>query len=452
MPSSRIKPKRYSIKPGLLSAAMLLAVTLPVYAQETMEAEETRASAQSTEPTDAIEPAALEEDIDVIVVTPTYGVGVARNKVPFNVQSATDKDLQRAQTLDLSDYLNRNMGSVDLNYAQTNVLQPDVNYRGFTASPLLGLPQGIAVYVNGVRFNEVFGDTVNWDLLPPTMIESIDLHGGAAPVFGLNTLGGALAIRTKNGFTSEGFGAEALGGSFGRIVANAQVGGNDGTLGYMLSAQYLNERGWRDRQDSEALNLYASISWQGIASTLDVQYMFANTDLTGNGALPIEQLNVDRSSFFTAPDVTQNLMHMVNLEGTHSFTSEISLSGNAFFRSNRSSSFNGDGTPFDECDFSTGEFLIDEDANFACDGSEVLSAVPPDNLDEVIADSNDNFIDGDLDAINNRSVRSQTSFGGNLQATFQQPIFGFKNQLIVGAAFNRGDVGFRSSTEAVRAR
>ena len=100
--------------------------------------------------------------------------------------------------------MNRNLGSVTINDAQNNPLQSDLQYRGYTLSPLLGLPQGLAVYQNGVRINEPFGDSMNWDLVPEASIGGINLMAGSNPVFGLNTLGGALSITTKNGFTHTG--------------------------------------------------------------------------------------------------------------------------------------------------------------------------------------------------------------------------------------------------------
>ena len=116
---------------------------------------------------DGCSPSPLEE---VVVVAP-YGAGVDPDLVPANVQRATAEQLQRSQALDLTDFLNRQFSSVSINHAQNNPLQPDFNFRGFTASPLLGLPQGIAVYQNGVRINEPFGDTINWDLVPLSAIE-----------------------------------------------------------------------------------------------------------------------------------------------------------------------------------------------------------------------------------------------------------------------------------------
>ena len=82
---------------------------------------------------------------------------------------------------------------------QSNPFQADINYRGYTASPLLGTPQGLSVYMDGVRLNQPFGDVVSWDLIPRLAIASTTLMPGSNPLFGLNTLGGALAIQTKDG-------------------------------------------------------------------------------------------------------------------------------------------------------------------------------------------------------------------------------------------------------------
>ena len=158
---------------------------------------------------EAASPPPLEE---VVVVAP-YGTAVDPALVPANVQRAVAEQLQRSQSLDLTDFLNRQSSSVSTNHAQSNPLQPDFNFRGFTASPLLGLPQGLSVYQNGVRVNEPFGDTINWDLIPLSAVDSVQMLAGAQPVFGLNTLGGALSLQMKNGFSYEGTQAEAYGGS-----------------------------------------------------------------------------------------------------------------------------------------------------------------------------------------------------------------------------------------------
>ena len=120
----------------------------------------------------------------------------------------------------LARILDNQLVSVSINDVQNNPFQADLQYRGFTASPLLGLPQGLAVYFNGTRFNEPFGDTVNWDLIPPTALESVTLVSGANPVFGQNTLGGALILNSKDGFSFPHNKVTVMGGDFGQQGMN----------------------------------------------------------------------------------------------------------------------------------------------------------------------------------------------------------------------------------------
>ena len=81
--------------------------------------------------------------------------------------------------------LQNTVPGVVLSDAQGNVFQRSLQYRGFDASPVNGQAQGLAVYQNGVRINESFGDIVNWDFLPDNAIEGITILG-ANPVYGLN--------------------------------------------------------------------------------------------------------------------------------------------------------------------------------------------------------------------------------------------------------------------------
>ena len=167
----------------------------------------------------------------IVIVAPYATTTIARDRVPSYVQSAASEQIERAQSLDLTDFLSRNFASVSINHAQNNPLQPDLNFRGFTASPLLGLPQGLAVYQNGMRMNEPFGDTVSWDLVPMSAVQGVQLLAGSNPVFGLNSLGGALSLQMKDGFTFDRTAVEGYGGSFSRGGATVQHGGNSGRWG-----------------------------------------------------------------------------------------------------------------------------------------------------------------------------------------------------------------------------
>jgi outer membrane receptor protein involved in Fe transport len=166
------------------------------------------------------------ETVTVIGVTPLTGALVDRNQVAAPVQTATSGDVERSHALDLTSFMSRRIGSVHVNDVQNNALQPDVNYRGYTASPLLGTPQGLSVYLDGMRLNQPFGDVVSWDLIPREALSSMTLVPGSNPLFGANTLGGALALKTKDGTTDPGYSLAANYGSDQRRRVALEVGGH----------------------------------------------------------------------------------------------------------------------------------------------------------------------------------------------------------------------------------
>jgi len=377
------------------------------------------------------------DTIEVIGITPTHGVGLPESRIPYNVQTATSEDLQRSQSLDITDFMNRYLGSISVNDAQNNPLQKDVQYRGYTASPLLGQPQGIVVYQNGVRVNEVFGDTINWDLIPESSIASMNLIGGANPLFGLNALGGALSITTKNGFTHPGNSLEIYGGSHERIVTTAESGANNGRWGYYGTVSYFDEEGWRDQSPTEALNLFTSFGFRdGATTSLNLNFNYADTNLIGNGAIPVELLNRDRNAIFTAPDQTENRLFFVDLEGEHWLNDLTIMAGNIFYRDNDVNSFNGDGSEFDECDEFGGP------AGFLCEEDD-----PTPIQDQFGVDIPEDFGGEELNAINNIAEQDQKNYGGNLQFTFLHDLFNRENQFIIGGSYSQGFTEFISVVE-----
>ena len=394
----------------------------------------------------AASPPPLEE---VVVVAP-YGTAVDPALVPANVQRAIAEDLQRSQSFDLTDFLNRQFSSVSINNAQNNPLQPDFNFRGFTASPLLGLPQGLAVYQNGVRINDPFGDTVNWDLIPMSAIDSVQLLAGAQPVFGLNTLGGALSLQMKNGFSYQGTQAELYDGSFGRLAASVQAGGNNGRLGLYGNADYFEEDGWRDFSKSQALRLYGAVGLHESDWAVDLSAAYANTELRGNGTSPVELLAIDRSSVFTHPDITENEHAQLILEGSRRISNALRISGNTFYRRLETGTFNGDGTVFEECDFEDDEFLVEEEFEDV-NGDGECSAEDDDDIRPVLDLDGEpvpaELDDSELNAINNIGRREQESYGGSVQMGLQSRLFGRENNLTLGVAYSNGTTTFDSAVE-----
>ena len=250
----------------------------------------------------------------VIGNTPLQGFGVPLNQIPSNVQTANSADLQRQQTLDTADYLNNNFSGVNVSESAGNPFQIDIYYHGFTASPLLGTPEGLSVYVDGVRVNESFGDTVNWDLIPESAINTVSLISGSNPVFGLNTLGGALSIQTKSGHDNPGTEIEAYGGSFGRRSVEAETGGNLGAFDYFFTGNYFDETGWRNVVNSRVWQGFAKIGWQTETTDIDLSYTYADKFLYGDGSTPLSMLYYQREQTYT-PDFTQNLHELREPDG-----------------------------------------------------------------------------------------------------------------------------------------
>jgi outer membrane receptor protein involved in Fe transport len=365
------------------------------------------------------------DKVDVISTTPLNGVGVPIEYVPANVQQVKAKDLVKQKNLTLGDYMNQNMVGVNVNETQNNPYQPDVNYHGFTASPLLGTPQGLSVYVDGVRVNEAFGDVVNWDLIPMNAINQMTLVPGSNPLFGLNTLGGAISVQTKSGRTNQGGAVEAYTGSWGRHVINAEYGAlsDDGSKDFFISGNSFEEDGWRSFSASRVKQLFTKAGWQNEKTSLNLSLSLADNKMRGNGLQAASLLDgLGYKSNFTVPDQTKNKMAFVNLNLSHYFADDIQLSGNVYYRDVRTKTFNGD---------------LNDDFELAAGGLD------DNNSDCLAGNDADENCSG---AINRTSLR-QRSYGFTSQLTFSQDLFNLKNQFISGVGYNRGKTNFSQSTE-----
>ena len=280
--------------------------------------------------------------VEVVGLSPVKGLEQPRDEVPGHVQSIDARALKESKRQPLPELLGNRISGININEIQGNPYQADVNFRGFSASPLLGTPQGISVYQDGVRINEPFGDSVNWDLVPRAAIASIDLIPGSNPLFGLNTLGGALSIRTKDGFANPGTALEASAGSFGRREVEAEFGGKRGDMGLYVAASMFREDGWRDFSPSRVGQLFLKLSQQRGPLEWDLAYTHADTDLIGNGLLPVSMLRARREGIFTKPDNTRHRLHLLSFGASYWLDDKARLTGTLYHRSNRVRTLNGD--------------------------------------------------------------------------------------------------------------
>jgi outer membrane receptor protein involved in Fe transport len=289
--------------------------------------------------------------VEIVGTTPLQGPGTVRERFPANAQVLDGDAVNAPDGATLPDALNRRLGSVYVNEIQGNPFQPDVSYRGFTASPLLGTPQGLSVYVDGVRMNQPFGDVVSWDLIPRAAITQLTLMPGSNPLFGLNTLGGALAVRTKDGLHDPGSAVQAQAGRFGRGEVGFEHGGYDESgLHWYVTGTAFRDGGWRDASPTRLGQLFGKVGWHDAATDVALSVALAGSRLTGNGLQERRLLDRDYASVYTTPDVTRNRAVLLNLAGSRSVADDVLVSGNVYYRRIRTSTLNGDLTddaPFD---------------------------------------------------------------------------------------------------------
>jgi len=279
----------------------------------------------------------------VVTATPLTGAAIDRAAVPGNVQIATSQDIDRSHAVDLTTFMNRMLGSVYVNEMQENPLQPDLNFRGYTASPLLGTPEGMSVYLDGMRLNQPFGDVVSWDLIPRAAISSMELMPGSNPLFGQNTLGGAVSIQTKDGWSNPGLALQLADGSHSERTAEFEFGGStDSGFSWYLTGNKFKDAGWREFSPSDASQVFGKVGWKDADTIVTLSSSWAKTDLTGNGLQDPRLLAQDYDSVYTIPDKTANNSKFVELAGKHLFGAGLTASANVYYRSISTGSFNGD--------------------------------------------------------------------------------------------------------------
>jgi outer membrane receptor protein involved in Fe transport len=392
--------------------------------------------------------------VDVISTTPLPGVGVPREEIAAPIQSATDKDIEKAGALDLSEFLNQRLTNVHVNEIQGNPFQADVNYRGYTASPLLGTPQGLSVYLDGVRLNQPFGDVVSWDLIPRNAIASTTLMPGSNPLFGLNTLGGALSIQTKSGRSHPGGSIQALYGSHVRRALEFEYGGSSSRgWNWFVAGNRFGENGWRANSHTDIRQVFGKVGRQDEKNDLSLTVSLANNSMNGNALQEQRMLAQDYSSVYTQPDNTHNRSGFFNLEGKRTLSSRLLLSGNIYYRDIRTATLNADinEASLDQSVYqpSAAERTALSNAGYTgVPSSGATAANTPFPFWRCLGNVLLNDEPGEkCTGLINRSNSGQHNFGLSGQFTLFDAIGANNNQVTMGGAYDRSRVAFRQSTE-----
>jgi iron complex outermembrane recepter protein len=363
---------------------------------------------------------------------------VEQDKIPSNVQTVGASAFQNTKTPDLLQSMFQALPGVALSDQTGNQFQLDLNYRGFVASPVIGTAQGLAVYQNGVRINEVFGDIVNWDFIPQNAINQLTLVP-SNPIYGLNAIGGALSFTMKNGFTYQGVEGEVSGGSYGRVTTSVQAGGQNGNLSGYITADAIDDAGWRDDSPSSLRRVYADLGALGSNNTeFHVTFTGADNTFGAAAATPVQQLNQDWSSVFTIPQSTQNQLAFLTASASWKPTDTWTYQAVTYYRNFEQSHVDGNGT---------------NTQNSGCPDPTVLCFPNLDgSLSDLVTTKGQTVpstgllgtsVLGEID----RTWTATNSFGGSVQAASSEKLFAHENNFTVGLSVDRGLVQFSTTSE-----
>jgi iron complex outermembrane receptor protein len=350
--------------------------------------------------------------------------------VPSATTTVTDSDIEREGTKQIQQALQQQVPGIIVSDAAGNPLRAEVSYRGFDASPVSGRSQGLAVYQNGVRINEAFGDTVQWDVIPTNAIASTSVVSNN-PSFGLNAVGGAISILMKDGFSYQGGEIDVMAGSFGRAQIGVQAGGSSGNAGIYVAAEGIQDDSFRDFSDSEVKRFYGDIGLKGSMAEVHFSLTAAKNYFGASAAAPVELLDRDYSNTFTTPQTTDLEVIMPTLSATVKATDTLTLAGVGYYRHYKNRVLDGNVTEIEPCTTAgLGLCLEGED-------------------DEQVLDSDGNAITvfdeplGTLDRLNTES----SSWGAAFEGQEKTPLFGRPNLFIAGVSYDRGRSNYTTSSE-----
>jgi iron complex outermembrane receptor protein len=371
-----------------------------------------------------------------VKTSPVAGSEIAIGKVAGGVSSVTAAELTRSGAVTLQDLLQTSVPGIIVSDIQGNAFQSDIHYRGFTASPVDGVPQGLAVYQNGVRINEAFGDTLNWDFIPPVAIDNVTVVSNN-PLFGLNAIGGAVSIGMKDGFTFQGVETDGRVGSFGQRRGSLQVGAASGPFAAYLALEDIHDDGFRNRGTSDVRRMYGDLAARGDGKEFHLNFTGANNLVGVAAAAPVELLAQGWNKVFTVPQTTGNHMEMVSANGTVAASDTVKLAGVVYYRHLSQQHLDGNISSAQDCG----------GLGFGTPG--YLCVVNPDGSTTPLVDQHGKAIAtpaGIVGELDRTSIRAN-SYGGSLQGTDKSKLFGHGNQALVGISIDHGAVNYDATAE-----
>lgn len=354
------------------------------------------------------------------------------DKVAAAVNAVGAAQIARTNSLNIADALQQQIPGIIISDTTGNPFQPDIQFRGFVASPVAGTPQGLAVYQNGVRINEAFGDTVNWDLIPTAAIRSVTVVTNN-PAFGLNALGGAVNVLMKDGFNYKGAEINTMGGSFGRIQSSAQYGKQIDNFSVYAALEGARDNGYRNFSESAIRRFYGDVGYRTDSSEFHLNVGAAKNNFGATATVPVELLQRYWGATYTTPQTHDNRVAYANLTGKVEVTPTWTIEGSARIRTFQQKTVDGNPTATEPCAADPALLCFNDDTSPA-NGINGVQLANPFPADAVL---------GQIDRTTTRS----TTTGATLQATNTDQLFGHNNQFMVGTSIDSSVTRFGATAE-----
>ena len=217
--------------------------------------------------------------------------------------------------------------------------QPTLEIRGFRLSPVVGVSQGVSVFLDGVRINEPDAQELNFDLIPMDALAKAELVRGPGTLYGKNSLAGALVLTTRRGTYTPELSGDIEAGAFGYRGARVSAGGVIGDVDGYVMARGTEEDGYRDQTPARTRQVFVNLGRKSDSTDLALTVMYARDRIFQAGSLPESWLRVDRRANFTGGDFFEPELWHVAVRGERPFAGGT-IRGNAYRRDNDYQQFN----------------------------------------------------------------------------------------------------------------
>jgi outer membrane receptor protein involved in Fe transport len=242
------------------------------------------------------------KEIEVVgSIAPTAGATIGSG-VPARISVVTGEEIDRWEPRLLADALVTQPG-ISLYDDLGSPFKLNLSTRGFNVGPVVGLPPGVSVFLDGVRQNEPDAQEVNFDLLPMEHVRRLELLSGSGSLLGANSLGGAINLITRRGTGPLEGELEASGGSYGNWSGEGSLAGlTKGGVDYYAAGGYESDDGWREATSAENYNGFFNLGKRNAVRGITLQGFGAHSRAETAGSLPESLFDTDPSANFTIGD------------------------------------------------------------------------------------------------------------------------------------------------------